>query len=83
MVWRVARGLAAVTGGVGPGVVLRRGRLVVPVGVRRRCRIVGGAQVLLVALTEEGVLVVYPQDRLAEMVGGFHTRLVAAGSGIG
>lgn len=49
--------------------------LVLPSAVRAQCRIVAGDQVLLAALLEHDMLVIYPQRRLYDMVIAYHASL--------
>ncbi|WP_410596507.1 hypothetical protein [Amycolatopsis sp. lyj-23] len=51
--------------------------LVLPARIRARCRVTAGDQVLLAALIEHEVLVIYPQRRLYDMVIAYHASLQA------
>lgn len=50
--------------------------LVLPARLRSRCRIRAGEQVLLAALVDHDVLVVYPQHVVHEMLTGYHAALL-------
>lgn len=52
--------------------------LVLPARLRSRCRIRAGEQVLLAALVDHDVLVVYPQHVVHEMLTGYHAALLRA-----
>jgi bifunctional DNA-binding transcriptional regulator/antitoxin component of YhaV-PrlF toxin-antitoxin module len=49
--------------------------LVLPTKLRAQCRIRAGDQVLLAALVEHELLVVYPQRKLYDMVIAYHATL--------
>jgi hypothetical protein len=51
--------------------------LVLPKTIRARCRVRAGDQLLLAALIEHELLVIYPQQRLYDMVLAYHATLQA------
>jgi hypothetical protein len=74
--YRVEEGLVVVEVGRGHGgPVPLKGNLVVPAVVRHRCRMRGGEQVLVAGLPEQNLLVIYPREKLDEMVAGYHDAL--------
>ncbi|QYN18912.1 hypothetical protein [Amycolatopsis sp. DSM 110486] len=73
----VSCGLIVVTRCAGPDAFLVPAKmsLFLPARLRSRCRIRAGEQVLLAALTDHDLLVVYPQHVVHEMVTGYHASL--------
>lgn len=76
--YEVRTGLIVVNSDLGAGRrVPEKLNLVLPKTIRARCRIRAGDQLLLAALVEYGLLVIYPQRRLYDMVIAYHEALQA------
>lgn len=76
--YEVRTGLIVVNSDPGAGRrVPEKLNLVLPKTIRARCRIRAGDQLLLAALVEHGLLVIYPQGRLYDMVIAYHATLQA------
>ncbi len=50
----------------------KQGHLRVPVGIRRRCQLIGGTRVLMAASRERGLCALYPTDVLDEALAAYH-----------
>ncbi|WP_141974931.1 hypothetical protein [Saccharothrix saharensis] len=79
--WQTGQGLAAVLGRNylllrpdpdGELIVGKRGRLLLPVNLLHYCGLSTNRQILLIAAVEHDMLIVHPQQNLAEMARGFH-----------